>query len=69
MKVEMKNNQIKVNRIPICDICKQYEAVIDGKTKKGCWAFMCFNCFGIHGVGLGLGKGQELILEVTNEDN
>ena len=47
-----------------CDVCtKKIKDVepwfVDGKTKEGPWALMCPACFGKHGVGLGLGKGQK----------
>jgi hypothetical protein len=58
-----------VDRIPDCDICKYAEkrvnprpAVIDGKTIHGPWANMCASHFETHGVGLGLGRGQRLVL-------
>jgi len=54
--------QTRVTELPMCDLCRQKEAVIDGKTTLGgSWAYMCFQCFEKYGVGLGLGKGQELI--------
>ena len=46
---------------PACDFCHQ-PAEYDGKTKLGPWAYMCQKCFAIFGVGLGLGKGQQLII-------
>lgn len=67
----MPNNhtEVKVSRIPDCDIHK-YElgqtgvpASYDGKTKMGPWANMCEDCFETYGVGLGLGRGQKLILD------
>lgn len=49
-----------------CDLCKsqglQVEAVYDGKTVHGPWAYMCENHFGAMGVGLGTGRGQRLIV-------
>ena len=45
-----------------CELCKKYlpvgSIIIDGKTKGGPWAVMCEDCFKVHGVGLGVGKGQ-----------
>jgi len=45
-----------------CDFCQDegevQRAVIDGKTRDGRWAFMCFRHYAQHGVGLGTGKGQ-----------
>ena len=60
---------VEVASLPDCDI-HNYElgqpgvkAAYDGKTKMGPWANMCEDCFKIHGVGLGTGKGQRLILK------
>jgi hypothetical protein len=57
----------EVSRIPDCDFCqfgesKTTPAVYDGKTKQGPWAFMCEAHFTSHGVGIGTGLGQKLIL-------
>ena len=38
------------------------EAVVDGKTAGGPWANMCVSCFHQHGVGLGTGRGQVLLV-------
>lgn len=54
---------------PKCDICPLVgqtparPAAIDGATTQGPWAYMCVPCFEVHGVGLGLGKGQRLLIE------
>lgn len=45
-----------------CDFCYSI-AKYDGKTKTGPWAFMCNQHFKQYGLGLGLGKGQQLILK------
>ena len=60
-------NKIK-SYLRMCDFCEQEGkfnviAKYDGKTKLGPWASMCFLHFGQYGIGLGLGKGQELINE------
>lgn len=53
--------------IPPCDFCKRLNilepSTVDGKTHVGLWAYMCEGDFQIHGVGLGLGKGQRLVLQ------
>jgi hypothetical protein len=54
--------------MPMCDICKNngdetVPAQYDGRTKSGPWANMCITHFNLHGVGLGTGKGQKLVLE------
>ena len=68
MDDEKPLDDVKVPVLPRCDI-HWYErnqtevpAAVDGKTKAGPWANMCSSCHLTHGVGLGLGKGQRLIL-------
>jgi len=57
-----EHRKVTVERLPKCDFCGRI-ARYDGRTKHhGCWAYMCEGCFAIRGIGLGLGKGQELIL-------
>lgn len=62
---------VVVNNLPECDFCKLDPLVIiqlahyDGKTKTGPWAYMCEDCFSKFGVGLGLDKGQHLVLRNT----
>lgn len=48
-------------------MCLKEQAVYDGKTKMGQWAYLCNGCFQIWGTGLGLGKGQKLIYELNGE--
>ena len=59
--------------LPLCDLCmledKKGQAQYDGKTIHGPWAYMCEEHFKIYGVGLGLGRGQRLILRIKNESN
>ena len=55
-----------LSEIPNCDMCKQdppAKAYADGKTSMGPWGYMCRSCFGMYGIGLGVGKGQELLTE------
>lgn len=56
------HTKVSVPKLPSCDFCGE-EAHYDGKTKLGPWANMCKSCFKRNGLGLGLGRGQELILE------
>lgn len=63
------HTEVKVATIPMCDVHK-YElgdpnvpAKYDGKTWMGPWANMCEECFETHGTGLGLGRGQRLVLD------
>ena len=66
----MKNNHtsVVVASLPQCDFCREDPTVlhqvahVDGRTKMGPWANMCREHFKKFGVGLGLGKGQELTL-------
>lgn len=63
-----------VESLPTCELCHKAEALFDGKTRIGPWAFMCLQCFGKFGIGLGTGKGQRMVLrsevqdEVQDED-
>jgi len=62
----MPNTWVVVPEIRNCDMCHQdppVPAYADGKTRSGPWANMCKPCFAWFGVGLGLGMGQELLLE------
>lgn len=58
-----RRDRITVKEYPICDLCKANEAKYDGKTVYGPWAYMCESCFQTYGVGLGLGRGQRLVLK------
>lgn len=53
--------KIKVQKLPSCSFHVGIAAHYDGKTKAGYWAYMCDACFRSKGIGLGLGKGQELV--------
>lgn len=66
------STEVKVARIPDCDICKyvgpppgkpKQPAAYDGKTVEGPWANMCEFHFKQYGVGLGTGRGQKLVLK------
>ena len=53
-----------VERMPACDIHGAgVKASYDAKTKQGPWGFLCEDCFQKHGIGLGTGLGQRLILK------
>ena len=66
--VKEAHTEVIVDELPQCDFCKQNPNIIfakahyDGKTATGPWANMCREHFQQYGVGLGLGKGQKLIL-------
>ena len=60
------HESVIVDELPPCDICieegRQEMAAVDGKTVHGPWANMCPEHYAQFGVGLGLGRGQQLIL-------
>lgn len=65
----MKHTTI-VDELPDCDFCSELglskPAAYDGRVKGvTSWASMCPAHFEIHGVGLGLGVGQEYILRTS----
>ena len=53
---------VVMDSIPICDCCQKNPAFMDGKTKMGSWAYMCVSCSAVFSIGLGVGKGQQLVL-------
>lgn len=54
----------------VCDFCGSAypQTLIDGKTTDGPWAIMCKECFKVHGVGLGTGRGQRYEYTQVNEE-
>jgi hypothetical protein len=50
-----------VNKRPKCDFCER-PAIYDGKTTMSGWAYMCDEHFSTYGIGLGMGKGQVLVV-------
>ena len=62
----------EVSSLPDCDFCKRIgrstPAAYDGATRFGPWAFMCLYHFNSFGVGLGLGRGQRLLVEMEHND-
>jgi len=56
------HTEVKVPRLPKCDFCGK-QAQYDGKTHMGPWAYMCSMHFRMYGIGLGLGRGQKLVLQ------
>lgn len=60
-----RHEAVIVHALPKCDFCPA-EANYDGRVKGvSAWASMCHVHFEVHGVGLGLGVGQELIRQVS----
>lgn len=61
------HSEVAVSELPPCDLCAAagitrpaaYDAKMKGRTA---WANMCQPHFEVHGVGLGLGKGQKLVV-------
>lgn len=59
---------VKIAEAKPCDFCKENgvarDAKYDAKVNIGTyWANMCQGHFDLYGVGLGLGIGQELVVE------
>lgn len=55
-----------VGSLPTCNFCPTESAtpaIVDGSTRGGPWAFMCLSHYLTHGIGLGLGRGQMLVVE------
>ena len=51
-----------VNKVKLCDFCSN-KSRYDGKTNMGFWANMCDNDFSRYGIGLGEGKGKEIVVK------
>lgn len=62
------NTVTKMISIPKCDFCEK-AAEVDGKTYNGMWAYMCEGHFKKLGFGLGLGKGQKIVLDEEVDGN
>ena len=66
------SERVEVAKLPRCDFCggqpNRRLAKYDGKTMGGSWANMCQEHFEDYGIGLGTGKGQRLILIMTEEE-
>ena len=54
-------DQVVIQRERMCDFCRN-KADYDGRTTLGTWAYMCPIHFEMYGVGLGLGRGQKLVV-------
>lgn len=68
-EAKMSHTTARVEKLPSCSFRhnKPVDAKYDGKTKGGPWAYMCQLHFDEQGVGLGLGKGQELYVEQPSD--
>jgi hypothetical protein len=40
---------VKFTTLPKCQVCKTEDAVVDGPTRQGPWAYMCALCLRTHG--------------------
>ena len=60
------SDTVYVPSLPDCDMHKvtgiTVAAAFDARTTSGRWANLCQECFDVHGVGLGTGKGQRFIV-------
>ena len=73
IREELPGIAVLVPDIPECDIHAKagylgVPARVDGKTRAGAWANMCLLCFREYGIGLGEGKGYELLQDTGQED-
>jgi hypothetical protein len=53
--------KVHLTKLPQCNFCPG-TAHYDGATIMGPWAYMCDAHFADYGVGLGTGRGQELVV-------
>ena len=65
---------VAVSRLPDCDVCPaghQLDAHYVGRitTKRSPWKRMCEDHFQEWGVGLGVGRGYQLRVEVVQDDH
>lgn len=58
-----KHTTTVVSAYPRCDFHANRLAAYDAKTVHGPWANLCTSCFMERGIGVGLGKGQRLVLK------
>ena len=65
-----EGTEVVVLELPKCQLPHTGEvpdAVYDGKPNQGPWGYMCQRHFQVYGVGLGVGKGQRLVLKKEEE--
>jgi hypothetical protein len=71
--VIMADTSVVVATIPDCDLCKQVgvtkPAYADASLTLGSWGYVCLQHFNEYGKGLGLGRGQRLLLEGEDGDD
>ena len=57
------STQVQVSTLPSCDVCGNgTPAHYDAATTHGPWGFLCEQHFAAIGIGLGMGRGQRLVL-------
>lgn len=59
---------VTVSELPDCDFHPHVPAAYDAATTMGRWAHLCPACFTAYGIGLGLGRGQRLLLACLDAD-
>lgn len=63
--MRLSDTETRVAEIPDCQFPHPDDGALaeyDGKTRSGPWAYMCEDHFLLHGTGLGVGRGQKLVL-------
>jgi hypothetical protein len=60
--------RVFVVELPNCQFCSTWfdrdrPAEYDAKTTSGPWAYLCAQHFDQYGIGLGTGRGQQLIFD------
>ena len=64
MAATKTHTKAEVEKLPDCNFCPApTPARYDGKTGMGPWANMCDVHFEMYGIGLGLGRGQKLVVK------
>ncbi|MGA7050818.1 MAG: hypothetical protein WBZ37_06005 [Mycobacterium sp.] len=62
------SKQVAMSEIPNCDVCagegKSEKAYADAKLSIGPWGYVCREHFAQYGCSLGLGRGQELVIQL-----
>ena len=54
--------EVTLSHRPKCDLGCGGPAFFDAKTRQGPWGYLCQAAFAKFGVGLGVGKGQRIII-------
>lgn len=64
MKVRtiLGSDKVIMDKYPRCDFCDE-DAHYEAKTNMGLWAYMCDSHYKEHGIGLGTGRGQIIIID------